>query len=53
MMNVKEIKDWLSSLSDEAEVGVDEGGLCLRVFGKEDDEYCEVGGLPEPEGDEG
>jgi hypothetical protein len=43
-MPKQEIIDWLNSLPDGAEVGVDEGGLCLRV---ETDEvpYLEIGGL--------
>ena len=40
----QEIIDWLNSLPDDAEVGVDEGGLCLRA---EDNgkAYFEIGGL--------
>lgn len=49
-MPVKELKEWLNTLPKDAKVGVDEGGLCLRVVGEEDKKgqsYCEVGGLPE------
>lgn len=45
-MSVGEIKEWLDTLDDEDEVGVDEGGLCLLVVDKPDT-YCEIGGLPE------
>ena len=45
-MTVKEITDWLNTMSDENHVGIDEGGLCLRM--EEDPAiYCEIGGLPE------
>jgi hypothetical protein len=45
-MNVKEIKRWLESLSDLDEVGVDDGGLCLRSV-QHPNVYCEIGGIPE------
>ncbi len=45
-MIVREIKEWLNTLSEAAEVGVDDGGLCLRVVDDEEN-YCEIGGLPE------
>lgn len=51
-MSVAEIRDWLSSLSDADLVGVDDGGLCLRVVGREEEVWCEIGGLPEGEPDE-
>ena len=48
-MPIKELKEWLDSLPADAEVGVDEGGLCLRVVDDEleQDRFCEVGGLPD------
>jgi hypothetical protein len=46
-MTVREIRAWLDSLAPEARVGVDEGGLILAVVGNVDDEYLEVGGIPE------
>jgi hypothetical protein len=49
-MPVQELKEWLNNLPPDAEVGVDEGGLCLRVVG-DDETYYEVGGLPEDEED--
>lgn len=45
-MKVSEVREWLEGLPKNAEVGVDDGGLCLRVAGDEKN-YCEVGGLPE------
>ena len=50
-MKATEVRKWLDALIEndkDVEVGVDEGGLCLRVVDDEEDkEYCEVGGLPE------
>ena len=48
-MTVGEIKEWLKVLDDCDEVGVDEGGLCLRVVGLDDTVYLEIGGIPEEE----
>lgn len=48
-MMVKEIRAWLAELADGAEVGIDEGGLALRVVGDEDN-YLEIGALPWDEG---
>lgn len=45
-MPITELLAWLRSLPPDAEVGVDEGGLCLRVVDNED-QYCEIGGLPD------
>ena len=45
MMTKQEISAWLETLPEGAEVGIDDGGLCLLVLGSE--EYLEVGGLPE------
>ncbi len=50
MMSKREILEWLNTLPDEAEIGIDEGGLCLQMFA--DEAYIEIGGLPEDEGDE-
>jgi hypothetical protein len=47
-MPVRKIREWLDSLRDDQEVGVDEGGLCLEVVDAPE-EYLEVGGLPEDE----
>lgn len=47
-MKAKEIRGWLDlqiGRDADAEVGVDDSGLCLRVVG-DDGNYCEVGGLP-------
>lgn len=56
-MSVRDLKEWLDGLPSDAEVGVDEDGLCLRVVKPPEDDrfeeqaYCEVGGLPEDEED--
>jgi hypothetical protein len=42
----KELQRWVNTLPDDAQVGVDEGGLTLCVVG-DADTYYEVGGLPE------
>ncbi len=49
MMPVKEIKQWLDTLDDNSEIGVDEGGLCLREVneGRMTDACCKIGGIPE------
>lgn len=39
---VGEIRDWLAEFDDSTLVGVDDGGLTLRVVGR--DEYLEIGG---------
>jgi len=49
MMSVAEIKEWLETLPNDSEVGVDGGGLCLRVVGLEDAAWLEIGGLPKGE----
>ncbi len=46
MMKKRELTDWLDTLPEEAQIGIDDGGLCLQVLGS--DEYLEIGGLPEP-----
>lgn len=50
-MKVYEIKRWLETLPYEAEVGVDDGGLCLRVV-EDRYSYCEIGGLPDEDEDD-
>jgi hypothetical protein len=47
MMAKREIASWLESLPDDAEIGIDDGGLALQVH--KSDECLEVGGLPEAE----
>lgn len=46
---VKDIREWLSGLDDDALVGIDEGGLTIQRVGKrgEQTEYFEIGGMPE------
>ena len=45
-MEVREIKEWLDTLSDDDVVGIDDGGLCLQVVG-DPEPYLEVGGMPD------
>jgi hypothetical protein len=47
MMSKSEIREWLDTLPEDAEVGVDKGGLCLQARGSE--AYLEIGGLPKEE----
>tara|TARA_B100000929_G_scaffold33562_5_gene24325 strand:- start:848 stop:1018 length:171 start_codon:yes stop_codon:yes gene_type:complete len=52
MMSKKEIERWLSTLPDDADVAIDEGGLCLVEVnddGSEGDAYLEVGMTPAEE----
>ncbi len=44
-MSAKEIKEWLAILDENAEVGIDDSGLCLRVAGEPS--YLEIGGIEE------
>jgi hypothetical protein len=44
-MKWADIREWGDTLPDDAEVGIDEGGLVLTVAGDEA-MYLEVGGLP-------
>ena len=46
MMSNAEIKDWLATLPEETNIGVDEGGLTLVV--EESNAYLEIGGIPGP-----
>lgn len=48
---VLEIQEWLATLPKSSEVGVDDGGLCLRVVNDESI-YLEIGGLPLPPEDD-
>lgn len=43
------IIEWLEALPYGADVGIDEGGLCMRavVDGKLSGAYYELGGIPE------
>lgn len=50
MMDVKQIREWMATLPDDAEIGVDDGGLCLRVEGN--DAYLEIGGMPQGDDEE-
>jgi hypothetical protein len=46
-MRIADIKAWLDTLSEDAEVGVDEGGLTLVVLDLPD-VYLEIGGVEPP-----
>jgi len=50
MMSKQEIREWLDTLPDDAELGVDEALLGLQVYGSE--ASLIVGGLPDQEEDE-
>lgn len=49
MQAKQELIHWLERLTDGVFVGVDEGGLCLRVVLDDclNGEYNEIGGIPE------
>lgn len=52
MMSKKEIERWLSTLPDDANVAIDEGGLSLvevEADGSEGEAYLEVGLTPREE----
>jgi hypothetical protein len=49
-MTKTEITEWLDTLPDDAEIGVDDGGLCLRVV-DDPEPWLEIGGMPEGEED--
>jgi len=42
---VKDIREWLSKLCADTLVGIDDGGLALKVV--DSDTYFEIGGMPE------
>ncbi len=44
MVTKTELIEWLNSLSDDSEIGVDEGGLTLLVYGT--CQNYEMGGIP-------
>jgi hypothetical protein len=52
MMGKEQIIDWLNTLPEEACVGVDDGGLCLRVD-CDPEAYLEIGGMPEEDEEDG
>lgn len=45
-MTAREIKAWLNTLDDTDDVGIDDGGLTLRVI-QDPFPYLEIGGMPE------
>ena len=52
MMSKKEIERWIGTLPDDANVGIDEGGLNLvevNADGSQGEAYLEVGGIPDEE----
>ena len=44
MVKVKDLKEWLIDVNDSDYIGIDDGGLTLKIFGK--DAYYEIGGIP-------
>lgn len=44
MMSAQELIEWAQSLNPDDQVGVDDGGLTLRVYGGGN--WLEIGGLP-------
>ena len=44
--SVEEIKRWLDTLEPGQEVGIDDGGLCLRVV-DDPGPYYEIGEMPD------
>lgn len=50
MMSKQEIREWLDTLPDDAELGVDEALLGLQVYGSEANLI--VGALPDEEEDQ-
>ncbi len=42
-MKAKEIKEWLNTIDENTEVGIDDSGLCLRVVNEST--YLEIGGI--------
>jgi hypothetical protein len=49
-IKASELKQWLSTISDDQDVCIDDGGLTL-VCCDDDSVYCEVGGFPDEGGD--
>lgn len=47
MISKREVREWLDTLPDDAEIGIDEDGLDLQVRGSES--YLFVGDLPDEE----
>jgi hypothetical protein len=45
MMSKQDVSAWLDTLPEDAEIGIDDGGLCLQMHDSE--AYLEIGGLPE------
>lgn len=48
MTKVKNLLEWLSTMNQENDIGIDEGGLCLVEIqdGKRTLNYAEIGGIP-------
>lgn len=51
-MSKIEVARWLETLPADAEVAIDEGGMCLVEVGTDVEVYCEVGGEPDEDDDE-
>lgn len=55
MMPKKELERWLSTLPEDADVAIDEGGLTIvevNPDGSQGEAYLEVGMMPEEEQEE-
>ena len=42
-----ELMDWLATVKDDESIGIDDGGLTLRVVESQDTHWIEMGGIPE------
>lgn len=60
MMKASEVKEWIKDIDDDADLAIDDGGLCLVVVGDKRGEgleayefgdYLEIGGVPLDEED--
>lgn len=45
-MSKQDILNWINTIPDNSEIGIDEGGLTLQVI-NDPEVYLEVGGIPE------
>lgn len=55
MMSVGQVREWLKDVPDDADIGIDDGGLCLvtRLADSEGwEDVLELGGIPLPEEEE-
>lgn len=55
MMSANQLREWLNGIEDNADVAVDDGGLCiveLDEHGEQTGNYIELGGIPLPKDSE-